>query len=228
MGTRVTSYWELPSAMACPPFLTSQYLQGWHLLDRVTLGSVLHSEMQDFYSVTVSLGPFSFPTPQYSRSQILTPQHSLPILCFLMGDPTTLCLPSTSMQKTTRMYPNSGAFHKAQSLLLTPWWWLSNCKPVTYLTDQFGPPQPRTLQGSVDLSLLISCTPPVPKPCQLLLYVPLPFDLKSQALHWDLGKRESEKVKLLPGEQKKRACFPPGSLSAAWSDLCESSGKPCC
>lgn len=47
----------------------------------------------------------------------------------------------------------------------------------------------------------------MPKPCQLLLYVPLPFDLKSQALHWDLGKRESEKVKLLPGEQKKVRAF---------------------
>lgn len=145
-----------------------------------------------------------------------------------MGDPPTLCLHSTSMQKTTRMYSNSGAVHKPQSLLLTPWWWLSDFKLVSYLTDQFRPPQPRTLQGSVDLSLLISHTPSVPKPCQLLLYVPLPFDLKSQALHWDLGKRESEKVKLPPSEQKNvRAFLREVSVQCGLTSA-RSSGKPCC
>lgn len=145
-----------------------------------------------------------------------------------MGDPLTLCLPSTSVQKTTRIDPNSGTFHKPQSLLLIPWWWLSDFKLVTYLTDQFGPPQPRTLQGSVDLSLLISCTPLVLKSCQCLLYVSLPFDLKSQALQWDLNKRESEKVKLLLGEQKKVRAFL-REVSVQCRVTCvRSSGKPCC
>lgn len=149
------------------------------------------------------LASFSSPIRHCSQFQTLPPQCSLPAFCFLVGDPSIPLLLFTSMPITTRLYPNSETLHKPHSVLLTIWWSLSNFKLIIYFSDQSLLPQPLTLQGSVDLAFPTTPHPPVSNSC----FIVLAFNLRIQALSWDLGKRESEKVKLLPVEQKNIMLF---------------------
>lgn len=156
------------------------YLSGtsksWPLMDVVTLltfwdAGFLHHRKS---FLLLPLASFSSLTPQCSQSQILPPWHSLPTLCFLVGDPSILLLPPTSMHMTTRIYPNSETFHKLQSVFLTTWWSFSDFKLIIYNISQTSPFSISHWSCKAVLTLTSQppCIPLVSKPLQLLLHVP--------------------------------------------------------